>query len=290
MQAPNNNVLPKFSGRPVSSHKQQNSPLDNKHAARPSETRTIVITGTANGIGLAYLRYYAQNPLNHVIACDKDPTPLENIPNRRAAVSTHTLEVNDEFFLSSLSTFLSGRPVHLLIHCVGVRGLNPQVEREAPSDVTAAEVLEATGKKMLTQTFNVNAVGTFEVIRTLLPSLRAASEQLPGEERARVVVMSSRMGSMSQNTQETTPGGYAYRASKAALNSIVRTFSVDVPDVFFMLIHPGRVNTNLVLCCEEGSISTDDCVWKLIKIMDADGVQNLPSGLFWDINGQQIPW
>jgi NAD(P)-dependent dehydrogenase (short-subunit alcohol dehydrogenase family) len=58
------------------------------------------------------------------------------------------------------------------------------------------------------------------VIQTFLPHLS------PG---AKVVVMSSRMGSIASNT---TGGGYAYRASKAAVNAIVKSFSVDGMCVF----------------------------------------------------------
>ena len=51
--------------------------------------------------------------------------------------------------------------------------------------------------------------------------------------------MCSRMGSMGSNGSNTTGGGYVYRAAKAALNAIVKSFPIDVPDVFLRLCIQG---------------------------------------------------
>lgn len=67
------------------------------------------------------------------------------------------------------------------------------------------------------RTLEINTYGTFNVLQTFLPHLVLAADP-------KVVVMSSRMGSIASNT---AGGGYAYRASKAALNTVVKSFSID---------------------------------------------------------------
>lgn len=60
---------------------------------------------------------------------------------------------------------------------------------------------------------------------------------------------------------------YAYRASKAALNTIVRSFDADVSDVCFVMCHPGRVETNLVRSREAGAITAEESVNEIIPLI-----------------------
>ncbi|KAK5144086.1 hypothetical protein LTR16_012827, partial [Cryomyces antarcticus] len=75
----------------------------------------------------------------------------------------------------------------------------------------------------MTQALQVNVVGSFLLMRALVPNLGKA-------KGARCVVMGSRMGSVGANDDG---GAYAYRASKAGLNALVKSFAIDVPDVVF---------------------------------------------------------
>ncbi|KAI4737312.1 hypothetical protein E4T50_12207 [Aureobasidium sp. EXF-12298] len=125
---------------------------------------------------------------------------------------------------------------------------------------------------------SVGIRGTFLLIRSLLPNLRRANA-------AKVVVMSSRMGSLGYNT---TGSAYAYRASKAALNAIIKSLSIDVPEVVFVLCHPGRVESRLVKYKEEGAISAEESVLGLLPLVQAWDKNN--SGQFYDRFGQPIVW
>ena len=126
-------------------------------------------------------------------------------------------------------------------------------------------------------------MGTFTLLKHLLPLLRRDAARPP-----RVVVMSSRMGSISYNT---AGGAYAYRASKAALNAIMKSFSIDVPDVCFACVHPGRVETGLVKTREEGAISTQESMETMLDVIGKLGVEGgLKSGCFVDRWGKDIGW
>ncbi|GAM89370.1 hypothetical protein ANO11243_074070 [Dothideomycetidae sp. 11243] len=168
--------------------------------------------------------------------------------------------------------------IDLVIHSAGVRGLVPSVEDKHPDNVAACETMEVMDVETLTRTFQINAVGTFSLVRCLLPHLKRS-------RGAKVIIMSSRMGSIGQNTSGSA---YAYRASKAALNAIVKSFSIDEPTVTFILCHPGRVETKLVKSKEEGAMSAEQSVSGLLPWIERWGQAD--SGKFFDRFGEPIKW
>ena len=98
--------------------------------------------------------------------------------------------------------------------------------------------------------------------------------------------MGSRMGSTTSNTSQGK--GYAYRASKAALNAIMKSFSLDIPEVIWTIVHPGRVATRLVAIREDGALSVDEAVGDIVRLID--GIDASHSGRFMDRFGAEIPW
>lgn len=238
---------------------------------------TILISGAASGLGRAFLDAYSHEKLNTVIAIDREEIHL-SADDHAATITSHVVDVTNERSINNLATTLIGTSIDLFIHSVGIRGLVPAVENAQPESVAAAETLDVMDLSTLMHTFQVNAAGTFLLIRSLLPNLRRANA-------AKVVVMSSRRGSLGYNT---TGSAYAYRASKAALNAMIKSFSIDVPEVVFVLCHPGRVESRLVKYKEEGAISAEESVLGLLPLVqhwDKDD-----SGRFYDRFGQPIVW
>lgn len=251
---------------------------------------TVFISGAASGIGLAFLAHYAQTSSNRIVAVDRvpiKPSSLSSVPESNLPyISCYVVDVTSTLSITALAAQMKDTPIDLLIHSAGIRGLVPSVESVYPNDVARAETLDVMDTETMLRTFHINAVGTFELVRALLPSLRlAASSSLASPSK--VVVMGSRMGSLSYNT---TGSAYAYRASKAALNAIVKSFSVDVPDVVFAIVHPGRVETRLVMCREEGAIEADESVKDMLGFMEKLGGNEYPSGGYWDRFGGVIGW
>ncbi|KAG9566754.1 NAD(P)-binding protein, partial [Aureobasidium melanogenum] len=239
---------------------------------------TILISGAASGLGRAFLEAYSHEETNTLIAIDREQIHLSANQNLAATITSHIVDVTDERSINDLATALKGTPIDIFVHSVGIRGLVPAVENAQPDSVAAAETLDVMDLSTLMHTFQVNAAGTFLLIRALLPNLRRA-------KAAKVVVMSSRMGSLGYNT---TGSAYAYRASKAALNAMVKSFSIDVPEVVFVLCHPGRVESRLVKYKEEGAISAEESVLGLLPLVQAWDKDN--SGQFYDRFGQTIVW
>lgn len=255
---------------------------------------TILITGAASGLGAAFLETYsAQQPTTKILALDRNPIIL---PKPNPNIHPHTLDLTHEPALQSFAREIASEPINLVIHCAGIRGLVPSLEDAFPGDVGACETLGGMDVGTLMRSFEINAVGTFLLLRALVPSLvLAAEEGEEGEEGGnspKVIVMSSRMGSLANNSVAARPGSagsaYAYRASKAALNMLVRSFAVDVPRVVFVLCHPGRVETGLVRGREEGAIEAAESVGGLVPLIEGWGRGD--SGGFYDRFGEVIEW
>jgi NAD(P)-dependent dehydrogenase (short-subunit alcohol dehydrogenase family) len=250
---------------------------------------TILITGAASGLGAAFVEAYAaQQPSTKILALDRTAiAPSPSRPN----VQPYTLDLTDEKAVLDFAENVSRQPISLIIHSAGIRGLVPALEDQHPNDVAACETLAGMNTETMMRTFQINAVATFSLIRALLPNLLLCDgEGKDVEDLPKVIIMSSRMGSLTNNAHPSPSAGsaYAYRASKAALNTVVRSFAVDVPAVVFVLCHPGRVETGLVRGREEGAIEAAESVVGIVRLIEGWGKDS--SGKFYDRFGKRIEW
>ena len=250
----------------------------------------VLVSGAASGLGKAFVTAYLKTTDNCVLAVDRSFSsfPAQGVLEAADAyrkdvgndetnrLRLFTVDVRDE---RQIVTELCGVvDVDLVIHSAGVRGLEPSVMVKKSEDVAKAEIVDVVMTETMMNTFQINTVGTFLLIRALLPSLRAGG-------RPKVIIMGSRMGSMSSNT---TGRGYAYRASKAAVNAVVKSFSIDVPEVVFAIVHPGRVESGLVAVKEDGAISAEESVKDMMGLIGRLGEED--SGRFFDRFGAEVPW
>ncbi|KAJ9631783.1 hypothetical protein H2203_000183 [Taxawa tesnikishii (nom. ined.)] len=245
----------------------------------------ILITGAASGLGKAFVEAFGRdNNNNHIIAIDKSRDFSTNSQCPAVVECLAGTDVTDDRSMRALagSKSVIDQPIDLVIHSAGIRGLVPAAEDAQPDSVAAAETMHVMDMDTLMRTFQVNAAGTFLLLRTVLPNLKLSRHE---GRQPKVIIMSSRMGSVGANTGGSA---YAYRASKAALNAIVKSFSIDVPEVTFILCHPGRVETKLVRYKEEGAISAEESVRGLLTLIEKWGERD--SGKFFDRFGEPIQW
>ncbi|EDU50318.1 FabG Dehydrogenases with different specificities (related to short-chain alcohol dehydrogenases) [Pyrenophora tritici-repentis] len=270
------------------------------------EDDNILITGASSGLGLAFLQHYASLPSHPpIIALDAQPLPPHI---HYSNLQFHQIDITSHKDIQSLAEDYASTPIKLVIHCAGIRGLVPSVvaeEKEARQNVAATESMQAMDHETMVRTFEINTWGTFNVIRSFLPNLlmsfkKRVDTELPDYllgtsssiSMPKVIILSSRMGSITANT---AGGGYAYRASKAALNAVVKSFVLDVPHVQFLMLHPGRVETQLVEWKEEGTISVEESVGDCLEVMGRlnewfDETGRKVSGKLVDRFGVEIPW
>ena len=251
----------------------------------------IVVTGAASGLGKAFVRHYLRYSENSVVAIDRGFSSSSASAAQDVLAVAYRKEVGNDgtdtlrlFTIDMRNETGIGAQlcdvtdVDIVIHSAGVRGLERSVAVGKSEDVAKAETVDVVTAETMMDTFHVNALGTFMLIRALLPKLRTGA-------RSKVVVMGSRMGSMGSNT---SGGGYAYRASKAALNAVVKSFSIDVPEVVFAVVHPGRVESGLVAVKEDGAISAEESVRDMMGLIGSLGKED--SGGFFDRFGGEVPW
>ena len=133
-------------------------------------------------------------------------------------------------------------------------------------------------------------------INTIIPLLWLSNivPLLKSRQTCRVAILSARVGSISDNR---SGGWYAYRASKAALNMLIKTAAIELrrraPNVKLIAFHPGTTDTKLSKPFQrsvpEGKLFTPDFVAvaliKLLKKLDPNSEEE-----FFDWNGQPVPW
>lgn len=91
----------------------------------------------------------------------------------------------------------------------------------------------------MARSFALNAIGPAVIIKHVLPLL-------PRQGKSVFATLSAKLGSIGENR---LGGRYSYRASKAALNQLVRTAAIELgrrhPDSICVALHPGMVDTDL---------------------------------------------
>lgn len=236
----------------------------------------ILISGAGSGIGNTFLDHYAKDSANTIHALDVSWS--EDVMTREAAanITTYTVDSASTESLGEMTSKLGNTPIDLFIHSAAIRGLNPEIQKKDDNPANA-ELLDVIDAEIFTQTLTVNTVGTFMLIRAVLPNLKAAKSP-------KVIVMGSGMGSIANNKG----GAYAYGASKAGLNYVVKSFVGDVPEVTFGIIHPGRVESRMTHVREDGAIDADEAIAMMLPIIE--GIQPEQSGMFVTRENRPIPW
>jgi len=137
----------------------------------------------------------------------------------------------------------------------------------------------------LARSFALNVTGPALIMKHVLP-------RLPRSGKAIFATLSARVGSIGDNR---LGGWYSYRASKAALNQLVRTAAIELtrrsPDALCIALHPGTVATALSAPFAASGLEVHSpaaAAQYLLAVVDqltADA-----NGGFFDWRGQQVPW
>lgn len=139
----------------------------------------------------------------------------------------------------------------------------------------------------LARTFLVNAIGPTLVLRHFVPLLARTG-------RVEVALLSARVGSIADNR---LGGWYGYRASKAALNQMMRTAAIEVarsrPEAVLVALHPGTVDTEMskpfqANVAPERLFTRDEAATHLSAVLARLGPAD--SGGFFDWRGDAIPF
>lgn len=227
----------------------------------------LFITGANRGLGLTMVKQYLQAGWN-VTACCREPEQageLKSLLEAHESLSVFQLDVTDYQALRQLANNLQGEPIDLLINNAGYYG---------PKGSTLGDIDAEEWRKV----FEINSIAPLKVLEAFRANLKLASSSI-------FAILSSKMGSMADNT---SGGAYLYRSSKAAINSVVKSLSVDLRDdhIAVFALHPGWVRTDMG--GPNGLIDTQESVTGLKRVLDE--VDMSQTGAFLDFRGQEIPW
>jgi NAD(P)-dependent dehydrogenase (short-subunit alcohol dehydrogenase family) len=138
----------------------------------------------------------------------------------------------------------------------------------------------------LLQSFRVNAVGPALVAKHMLPLL-------PRCGRSVFAALSARVGSIGDNQ---LGGWHGYRASKAALNMILRNLAIELarthPEAVCLGLHPGTVDTALSRpfqrrVAQEKLFTPSFAAARMLSVIEASGPAQSGQVLAWD--GTPVP-
>ena len=188
---------------------------------------SVAVFGASGGIGGAFVDALAEAPcVDRLFAFSR--TPPETLP---AKAEGHRIDIIDEASIEDAAKTISASgPLHLALIATGMlHDAAAQPEKRA-RDLSSGS---------MAQLFRVNAIGPALVAKHLLP--------LMDKDRKTVfAALSARVGSITDNQ---LGGWHSYRASKAALNMLLRTHSIELayrnPKAVCIALHPGTVDTGL---------------------------------------------
>ncbi|WP_199609315.1 SDR family oxidoreductase [Flocculibacter collagenilyticus] len=233
---------------------------------------TILITGANRGIGLGFVEHLIAQGYKgadcDIIATYREHSSskaLISLAEKYEQLELIQCDVAKEQDIKHLANKLSTRAIDVFINNAGVYG--PKGSQFG--EVNADEWLNV---------FSINTVAPLMLCQALYPSFKKA-------ESSKIAFLSSKMGSIADNGYGKS---YIYRSSKAALNAVVKSLSIDLKDdnIFCVALHPGWVKTDMG--GDDALIEVETSVKGIISVIE-DLAPN-HTGNFISYDGQEIPW
>lgn len=255
-------------------------------ALHPGPKKTVLITGSNQGIGLALAKEFCRLGWA-VIATHRRAVTPESLSllhtNYPQLVLIGKLDVSSGEDVDSLASRLAGRPIDMLI-------CNAALKRTKPLEQAALDVKQGgedqqfgtLDYELFDAFMHTNVAGPLRLCERFLANLLAGSEK-------KIVMLGSAAGCLSAEPQRADH--FWYRISKAALSMAVRLLAVELRSrgVAVFSFHPGFVRTdgfqqlNRPGMVEPSAVAEELIATSLRLSMDA-------SGRFMKASGQEHPW
>lgn len=218
----------------------------------------VLIVGASRGIGLEFVRQYRADGAQ-VLATARGDEALRAL--RDLGASAQALDVALDDF-SGLASAIDGRTFDVAVVCAGIYG-------------PRSTALEAPPRDEFDAVMRTNVFGAMHAIAHVQDALA------PG---ARLAVISSRMASIGPRR---SPAAWLYRASKAALNSVLRDASLALDGrAICVAFHPGWVRT--AMGGESASLSPEQSVADMRRVIAS--LEPTDNGAFLNHDGTPIDW
>lgn len=227
----------------------------------PEHYRALVV-GSSGAIGSAFVQHLRADPrCAHVAELSRSSEPK--------------LDFDDETSVVAAAQALQAQgPFHLIVNAAGMLHSALGLPEKRLAQLNYAQ---------LTETFRTNTLGPALLLAHFTPLL--------ARERAVFALLSAKVGSIADNR---LGGWYGYRASKAALNMLVKTAAIEVArkqaHAVLVALHPGTVDSALSAPFRGADIgrTPQEATADMLRVLN--GLQPADSGGFFSYNGQALPW
>ena len=227
----------------------------------PDGFRACVI-GASGAIGKAFVEHLQnQSHCSCVVVLHRNSIPA--------------LDLTDETSIQIAADAIKDQgPFHLIVHAAGI--LHQQ-------DFMPEKKIGDLNFEQMKTTFMVNTFGPAIVLRHF--------SKLLDKQRGVFVLLSAKVGSIEDNR---LGGWYSYRASKAALNMMIKTAAIEIkrnqPNATVIAMHPGTVNSALSQPFRGAEIGRPalQAASEMLEVIDKLNEQD--TGRFISYNGEHLPW
>ncbi|WP_122415317.1 SDR family NAD(P)-dependent oxidoreductase [Pseudomonas viridiflava] len=244
----------------------------------------VLICGASRGIGLALCAaLLARDDVAQVWAVAREASTSTGLAKLAEQYGQRLKRVdcdvrNEQALEALVSETLEGREhLHLVISALGILHQDGAKPEKGLAQLTLASMQAS---------FATNTFAPILLLKHLLPLLR--------KQPATFAALSARVGSIGDNR---LGGWYSYRASKAALNQLLHTASIELKRLnqasTVLAIHPGTTDTELSQPFQtnvpEGQLFEPAfTAERIIEVVGAHGPAD--SGTFWDWDDKPIVW
>jgi NAD(P)-dependent dehydrogenase (short-subunit alcohol dehydrogenase family) len=237
---------------------------------------SVAVIGASGGIGHAFVD--ALSGLEEVARVYSLSRHKEDIRNGKEQRLTFDLIQEDTIAAAASAIASAGGSLNLVVVATGMLHQRQNLKPE--------KAWRDIDPESMSEVFKVNTIGPALIAKHFLPLLVTGRKSV-------FAALSARVGSISDNR---LGGWHAYRASKTALNMLIKTLSIELsrrnPQAICVGLHPGTVDTVLSAPFQRGVppehlVQPVLAVRNMISVIDQLTITDTGRVIAWD--GQQIP-
>ena len=231
-----------------------------------------IVLGASGGIGAALVAALCERGAGQVFAASRN-RPERLPPDARWV----RFDLDREASIAAAAEATGAQPLDTVIVASGVLTL--------PDGTGPERSFRQIDGDAMARVFHLNTIGPALIAKHFLPLL-------PRDRRSVFAALSARVGSISDNR---IGGWHSYRASKAALNMLVRNYAIELgrthSQAVCVALHPGTVDTGLSEPFQsnlpEGQLTAPaEAAENLLGVLD--GLSPGDSGRLFDWAGERV--
>jgi NAD(P)-dependent dehydrogenase (short-subunit alcohol dehydrogenase family) len=227
-----------------------------------SQSYRALIIGSTGTIGSAFMEL-----LQDKSTCKEVMGLSRQSPHPIDYQNPHSIEI-------AAKSLVDAGPFQLIINTIGVLHTDHWMPEKRLDDLNSDQLMEL---------MKINAIGPALTIRHFSKLLDPSNSVM--------VTLSAKVGSIEDNR---LGGWYSYRASKAALNMLIKTASIELartkPNTALIALHPGTVNSRLSKPFRGEQIGRPplDAASDMLQLIESLNKED--SGSFISYSGERLPW